>query len=82
MTIATEHTADLDDAVSNVKRLGFDMQIARPCPQCGVNCIHDFNEHYISYGDLTEIYFYCEDCGVEWYVPAKYEVYITIQADM
>jgi hypothetical protein len=73
-----KYTGDATDGISSVKRLYVDIAIVKPCPQCGENVEHDFNESYISYGEVSA-YFYCDNCEYEWEVEADVTATVTIE---
>jgi hypothetical protein len=66
----TQYTGDISP--NNEKRMYADIQVEKECPECGKVVTYDFNDHYISYGELSELYFYCHDgCEHEWEIPAR-----------
>lgn len=68
--------------IDDIKRLYVDAVVKKDCPKCGSHCEHDFNEQYISYGDLDNIWFYCDNCDNEWEQPARIvSVELTIEVD-
>ncbi len=74
----TKYTGDIEASLAHEKRLYADILVVRECPECGKPVTYDFKDHYISYGELTEISFYCYDgCEHEWEVPAR-----IVSADM
>lgn len=60
----------------NVKRLYFDGVIKIECLKCKEKMKMDFSEDYLSYpttGEKIELYFYCDKCESEYYLPANLE---------
>ncbi len=74
----TKCTGDATDGISSIKRLYADLIIIKECPECGNEVDHNFNEKYISYGDVT-LYFYCDDCDCEWELETDVTATVTIE---
>jgi len=74
----TKCTGDATDAICSVKRLYADLIIVRECPECNESVEHDFNQNYISYGEVS-LYFYCEDCEHEWELEADVTATVTVE---
>lgn len=79
----TLYHGNIEDTLENEKRLYADIQVEAICPKCGITVTHDFNDDYISYGELKEINFYCyEGCNQEWSLPARIvSAELTIEVD-
>ena len=77
------YTGDITNTLCNEKRLYADIEVDTKCPECGKVVTYSFEDQYISYGELTEINFYCYDgCEHEWSVPARIiSAELTIEVD-
>ena len=77
----TEYTGEID--ISDIKRLYVeDIVLKRPCPICTSELTYDFSENYISYGSLSAIYFYCDECDEDYEVEARIvHARITLELD-
>ena len=77
----TQYTADISDAVNDVKRLYVDLKIHSKCPECGEPAVLDLNEQYVSYGDVI-VAFECDECMHDWDLGARViSSDITIEVD-
>ena len=58
--------------VDDIKRLCVEgITIERNCPECDESTEYDFEDRYISYGELSSINFYCVACEHDWDLPAE-----------
>jgi hypothetical protein len=58
----------------NTSVLRLDNVIKKECESCGRELSHDFNKQHLSnpsVGESDYLYFFCEECNLESYVPFK-----------
>ena len=60
--------------LSKIKKIPLNFKMHAGCPDCGKECVHDFNAEPLSYPEkdgLLSVDFSCPACAAEFKVPAK-----------